>query len=474
MTISTLIWLAIAVAWLAGVLSALHAVQEGRAAEGTVAWVFALVTLAPLTVPFYWMFALHHRKELFSGRLEWPFEPSGPGPDDGEVADELPDADLLPLKNLSPFQWRFGCRTKLLINGEATYEAIHAAIDGAEREILVHYYTIRTDRAGSAFLERLSAAVDRGVRVCLLYDSFGSEDFHKSDERRDLVARGAEVHPFNIRFHGIFTRWHINFRNHRKLCLVDGRIGFTGGINIGDEYLGRKPRVSPWRDTHLCLHGPIVRDLRVVFERDWLHTVQENLEEPPAAQKAPEENERGAAIALAVPMGPETDREYSTLMVLEALRLARRRVWITTPFLAPGAAIGSALEQTVLRGVEVRIFTTAAPDRLLSFYANWFFAEKLRRAGVEIVRAREGFVHEKVFLVDDRLAGVGTMNLDNRSLRLNFEIVVLLADTGSIEAVEAMLEKDFTEGVATEGEWERLGRRQRLLSCVARLFAPVL
>lgn len=245
----------------------------------------------------------------------------------------------------------------------------------------------------------------------------------------------------------------MNFRNHRKICVVDATTGFTGGINIGDEYRGRDPSLSPWRDTHLRLQGPAVKDLRAVFARDWKEAVHRDLDPGPET---------------------ETEREFSAHLVLEALRLAKERVWITTPYLAPSEAIGAALEQAVLRGIEVRILTTALPDRYISFFANWFFSEKLRRAGVAIHRPAEGFMHQKVILVDDKLAGVGSMNLDNRSLRLNFEIMVMFCDGASIRQVREMLEDDFAASRSTEGEWGELGRRERLYACVARLFAPFL
>lgn len=470
--LSVIVVLILVAFYLAGLLSAGHAVQEGHAAEGTVAWVLGLIFIPMLAVPFYWTFALHHRKELFSGRLKWSI-----GASDAPQVDEDGDGcqtcltEFDSLERLSPFRWRYGTWVRVLVNAEATYDAVFEAIDDAEHEVLAHYYTIRDDATGRAFFDRLRDAAQRGVRVRLLYDSFGSSSLHSRSNREELRRHGVEAHAFNMRFCGALTRWHVNFRNHRKICVVDAATGFTGGINIGDEYRGWDPRLSPWRDTHLRLQGPAVKDLRAVFARDWKEAVDRDLDPGPDGTR---EEAMGEGTSLVVPMGPETEREFSTHLILEALRLAKERVWITTPYLVPSEAIGAALEQAVLRGIEVRILTTAVPDRYISFFANWFFSEKLRRAGVAIHRPAEGFMHQKVILVDDKLAGVGSMNLDNRSLRLNFEIMLMFCDGASIRQVRDMLDDDFAASRATEGEWDELGRRDRLYACVARLFAPFL
>lgn len=467
-----IVGLVLALCYLAGILSAIHAVQEGHAAEGTVAWLLGLLLIPWLAVPAYWTFALHHRKELFSGRPRWDRSAGvDMNPLSSEVEEAPPvDEQLQRLESLTPFRWRGDGDARLLINAEEKYAALFEAIEAARREILAEYFLVRPEGIGREFIDRLKSAAGRGVRVHLLYDALVSSEFDRRAVQHDLREAGIEAHPFHTPARGHFTRWHFNFRNHRKICVVDGEIGFTGGINIGDEYLGRVARFGPWRDTHLRLTGSAVCDLMAIYRHDWQLALNKELPEP----VRPEATAQGSARALVIPMGPETERDFSTHWILELLRLARHRVWITTPFLVPNEAISAALEHAALRGLEVKILTTGVRYYRMSFAANYFYAEKLRRAGVHVYRIKRGFTHQKTILVDDLIAGVGTMNLDNRSLRLNFELMVGLTDHNSVAEIHRMLEKDFTESIDTEGEWRALSRRGRLAACFSRLFAPLL
>ncbi len=244
-----------------------------------------------------------------------------------------------------------------------------------------------------------------------------------------------------------------------------------GGHNVGVEYLGANPRLSPWRDTHIELRGPVVANIRYVFAEDW-HWATQSLpvDSPPAAPLDEEDMH-----CLVVPMGPADKQETGSLFFVEAIHAARERVWITTPYLVPDEAVIAALKLAVMRGVDVRILIPSRRDHYVVFEASKLYARDLIDAGVRIFRYRQGFLHQKVVLIDGSAAAVGSANLDNRSFRLNFEIMVLTVDAGFAADVDAMLSQDFAAADEVDlGEVRRAGAWRRVLMHVARLFAPIL
>ncbi|MFP4282011.1 MAG: phospholipase D-like domain-containing protein, partial [Opitutales bacterium] len=251
---------------------------------------------------------------------------------------------------------------------------------------------------------------------------------------------------------------------------VDGREAFFGGFNVADMYCGRHPRLSPWRDTHVRLKGPGTRDLAESFAEDWTAA---GGEVPPGIgefKPAP----AGEAVCAVFPTGPSRRGNRATLLVLGLIQGARERLWISTPYLVPNEAVFIALQAAVLRGVEVVILTAAQRDHYASHLAGYYYARELRSVGVTVMRYREGFLHQKAILVDDRWAAIGSMNLDNRSLQLNFEMTVLFVDAATVRSVEAMLRADLARSDESQGEWTGLGQTRQLLCCAARLFAPLL
>jgi cardiolipin synthase A/B len=231
----------------------------------------------------------------------------------------------------------------------------------------------------------------------------------------------------------------LNFRNHRKIVVVDGRAGWIGGHNVGDEYLGKSPRLGAWRDTHARITGPAVLGIQRAFFDDWRWATDQSLELDWLARPA----EQGDVTTLILASGPADPLETTSLMFQEIILTARRRVWITSPYFVPDPAVVGALHLAVLRGVEVRILIPNDPDHFLVYLSAFAFVGEMIEAGIQIYRYEAGFLHEKVFLVDEAIAGVGTANLDNRSFRLNFEITALFDDTTVASQVERMLEADF-------------------------------
>jgi cardiolipin synthase A/B len=468
----------VALAHILGVIAAGHAILNTRTSQGAVAWAVSLVAMPYLTlVPYLFLGRSKFRGYADARRLEneslrsrahprhWDSHPSS----EGQPTDELGQRLVRSLTHLGGMPFLPGNSVRTLVNGEATFAAILEAIEKARSYVIVQFFIVRDDSLGEMLKDLLIRKAAQGVRIYFLYDSIGSFDLpHRYTAA--LRAGGVEVHPFatNRRF---VNRFQLNFRNHRKIVSVDGECAFVGGHNVGVEYLGGKPPLSPWRDTHIEVRGPVVASIQFVFTEDWFWATQQlpPFDVPPV--EAPEEGMH----CLVVPSGPADRQETCSLFFVEAINAARERIWITTPYLVPDEAVFSALRLAVMRGVDVRILIPSRRDHRVVFEASKLYAFDCVRAGVRIFRYRPGFLHQKVVLIDSVAAAIGSANLDNRSFRLNFEIMVLTVDRGFAAEVEEMLLRDFAEAFEIDRtEYRRAPAVRRVAMHVARLFAPIL
>ncbi|ULU25339.1 cardiolipin synthase [Dyella terrae] len=453
---------------IAGVLAAMHAVMNTRTPQGAFAWALGLVLLPYITLVPY----LYLGRSRFHGYVD--LHRARRGQIQALADEQLANEDAPPvvterygeIARMLGARFHEGQRLRLLVNGDATFEAILSAISGAQRCVLVQFFIIHDDMLGKRMQQVLIDRVRAGVDVCVLYDGIGSHALpHAYVET--LREAGVSIHPFATQRRS--NRFQLNFRNHRKIVVVDGMRGYVGGLNVGDEYLGLKPPLAPWRDTHLEIEGPAVADLQRSFAEDW-HWVTGAL--PPLLKPLLGE---GTAHTLIAATGPADRQETCSLFFVALIHAARRRLWITTPYFVPDQAVMSALRLAVFRGVDVRVLIPSRPDHHTVFLASTLYAHDAIRAGIRVFRYQPGFIHEKVLLVDDDTASVGSMNLDNRSFRLNFEIGALNVDRDFATQVEAMLGNDFAHAhEVTEAEYEKAPYLRRLAMHVARLFDPVL
>jgi cardiolipin synthase len=262
----------------------------------------------------------------------------------------------------------------------------------------------------------------------------------------------------------------LNFRNHRKIVVADGRLGFLGGLNVGAEYVGGHPRLTPWRDTQLQLEGPVVLGLQLSFIRDWYYGTRRVPELAWEVHPGPEDRH-----ALILASGPADPIETCGLLFAHAIDSAETRIWIASPYFVPDGRVLGALQLAALRGVDVRILIPGMADHWMFRYVHHAFLPEVERVGVKVFRYDDGFMHQKVILVDDDYAGVGTANLDNRSFRLNFELTCLIEDHAFCEDVAEMLERDFSRSTpAKASDIGELGIGSRLATEVTRLLAPTL
>ena len=450
----------------AGIFAAMHAVMNTRTPQGAFAWALGLALLPYVTlVPYLYLGRSHFYGyvTLHRAHRQWLSEASLRGEHVG-VPEEC--ERYAALTQMLGGSFHPGQQLQLLIDGDATFEAIFSAIAQAEHCILMQFFIFHDDELGRRMQQALLERAAAGVRVFVLFDGIGSHALPKHYVET-LQQGGVAIHPFATQRHS--NRFHLNFRNHRKIVVVDGWLGFVGGLNVGDEYLGLKPPLAPWRDTHLQMSGPAVVDLQRSFAVDW-HWVTGEL--PPMLPPRPSQ---GDAYTLIAATGPADPQESCSLYFTVAINAARRRLWLTSPYFVPDQAVMSALRLAVMRGVDVRVLIPARPDHRTVFLSSTLHAYDAINAGIGIYRYQPGFIHQKVILIDDDAASVGSMNLDNRSFRLNFEIGALNVDRVFAQDVERMLIDDFGRAVqVTRDEYRKAAYLRRLAMHVARLFDPVL
>ncbi|MEJ5864597.1 cardiolipin synthase [Pseudomonas farsensis] len=462
---------------LLGIVAALHAVFTVRTAQGAIAWAMPLFFIPYLALIPYLVFGARSFYAYIQARrqanqemhvamasLNWR-----PWVEEALTARESDSyAALRALPKLGRMPCLANNEVKLLINGEATFAAIFAAIERARDTVLVQFFIIHDDNLGQQLQQLLLRKAAEGVRVFVLYDRVGS---HALPARYSQTLRdgGVEIQAFATR-RGWFNRFQVNFRNHRKIVVVDGVLGFMGGHNVGDEYLGAHPQLSPWRDTHVQICGPVLACLQESFAEDWYWATRQL---PPLI--LPDTYPEDGVLCQALASGPADPQETCALFFLEAIHCATRRVWITSPYFIPDEAIFAALRLAVLRGVDVRILIPSRPDHRIVYAASSLFAFEAVRAGVRMFRYQPGFLHQKVVLVDDEISAIGSANLDNRSFRLNFEITLLTVDRAFADQVEQMLTEDFEQAREITAEDSRdTHRLQQLGMRIARLISPIL
>lgn len=462
-------------AHLAGALSSVQAVMETRTAQGAIAWVVSLNTFPYLAVPAYWVFGRSKFSGYVSARRAQHGHLDQRSRDyietlkhRGLLAEPNRDQALL-VEKLAKLPATQGNDAELLIDGEATFRSIFAGIDAAEEYILVQFYILRDDAVGRDLRQRLVAKARGGVQVYVLYDEVGSGDLSRT-YAPELVAAGAQILPFNST-QGATNRFQLNFRNHRKIVIVDGRHAWVGGHNVGDEYLGRDPKFGRWRDTHVRLEGPAVAGVQISFAEDW-HWAAGTI---PSLNWEPRPADTGRSVAmLCLPSGPDDPLETCTLFNLHAINSATRRLWIASPYFVPDEQFISALQLAALRGVDVRIIVPDRSDNKLVELSGWSYVEELDRVGIKFYRHQQGFMHQKVMLIDDDACTIGTANFDNRSFRLNFEITMAIRDRAFAGEVGRMLEHDLSESrLVSVSEVRDRGFWSRFVIRAARLMAPV-
>jgi cardiolipin synthase len=388
-----------------------------------------------------------------------------------EVSPDAPDAGpLTPLEyaigRLTGLSAETGNKVSLLRSGDDAYPAMLAAIDAAEKSVGIASYIFRDDEAGMPFIEALIRAHRRGVAVRVLIDGIGGGYFRSGTYER-LHAAGVPVD----RFLHSYVPWKtpfLNLRNHRKLLVIDGRIAFTGGINIGHENLLASNPAHPVRDTHFRLEGPVVEQLTEVFADDWVYETGEKLLDE---AWFPELTPCGDAVARVITSGPDEDLEQIEFAILHAISCARRSIRVVTPYFLPPDVLTTALGLAAMRGIEVEIFVPEESNHRVLDWARRVPLRILLEAGCHVWLMPPPFDHSKLMSIDDTWSLIGSANWDTRSFRLNFELNVEVQD----EAFNRALTESVPTGRAlTLAEIEGDTLALKLRNNAARLLQPYL
>jgi cardiolipin synthase len=457
-----------------GLLSSIHAIMSTRTEQGAVAWAVSLNTIPYVAVPAYWVLGRSRFQGYVSSRQDEMEEIAGLE----QAAIEQALDYALPTDQISPaaraavglagLPFLRGNSLELLIDGDATFASLLKGIDAAEEYILFQFFIVHDDEIGRQVKAHLVKKAQAGVRVFFLYDEMGSHDLPQA-YMDDLRQAGVEVYNFHTQ-KGPGNRFQINFRNHRKIVVVDGKEAWVGGLNVGDEYLGRDPKFGHWRDTHMRIEGPAALGAQLSFAEDWYWASEHWLD----LSWNPVPSEDGDIPVLILPTGPADELETANLMFVHAINSAQERIWIASPYFVPDRPVITALQLAGLRGVDVRILIPDTADHLATWLAAFSYFDESASTGVDFYRYQDGFLHQKVMLVDDEVSTVGTANFDNRSFRLNFEITALVEDGDFAVEIEHMLEDDFAKSrLMQPGEYDTKPWWFRFAVKLARLTAPI-
>jgi cardiolipin synthase len=474
-TILTITALVVLIVELVGIFAAFHAVMNAKTSQGAIAWGISLVTFPWLTLPLYAVFGrgkfhgyvlLRHAKEE---KIHHIIDQCKVSATEKQLIQEHNSNIETALTRLADLPVTRLNSSRLLIDGQETFQSIFDSIDAAKEYILIEFYIVKDDRLGRELKDRLIHKAREKVRVYFLYDEIGS---HMLPEAyiREMKREGIAASAFQTT-QGRTNRFQINFRNHRKIVVVDGLCAFVGGHNVGDEYVSGHPKLGPWRDTHVKLEGPVVKAVQFCFLEDWYWATTE----VPKLNWQLHKAQGGDETTLLIPSGPADNLETCGLMFTLAINSARERIWIASPYFVPDQKIVGALKLAALRGVDVRILLPAKPDHRTVYLASYSSYPALLPLGIKLYQYEPGFMHQKVFLVDSSCAAVGTANLDNRSFRLNFELTLINFSQTFINNIEAMLIKDFSGSrlVALE-DYSRRWFPFKVAVRLASLLSPIL
>ncbi|MEL7586758.1 MAG: cardiolipin synthase [Prolixibacteraceae bacterium] len=457
-------------------------VLENRSPIKTISWILVLILLPFAGIIIYLFFGQEYRKKKMFSRK---------GLHDLEKLRKLTQSQLDQLpKNYAALSDKIFHKkrlmnlmlansnallsddneVKILRNGEQAFPAIFQAIEEARHHIHLQFYIVDDDITGNQLRELLIQKAAAGVEVRFIYDDVGSWKLPKK-YIRSLREAGVKIDCFiRVRFPMLTSK--VNYRNHRKIVVVDGTTAFVGGLNIADRYLNGTKILGSWRDTHLMLKGGAATGLQIVFMADWYFVSKEILQGERYFR--PLEPGKGKIVQI-VASGPDSDWESLTQAYFSAIASAHDKVYIATPYLIPNSEIGSAMKVAALSGIDIRILLPGRSDAIIPKWGTHSYISELLEAGVRIYFYQPGFMHSKLMVVDGVFSSVGTANLDFRSMETNFEVNAMIYN----ERTARELEKHFMNDLKQSreiilSEWEQRPRLSKAKESFARLLSPLL
>ncbi|MEO9021907.1 MAG: cardiolipin synthase [Ginsengibacter sp.] len=470
------------------ILVCLRIVYDTQSTTKTLAYLLFAVFVPIFGMLFYFFFGINYRsRKMYSKKLlensvmlknaqeqmylssKKVFEEGGP-----EIVSNKELAYLLLNDGMSPLT--SGNSVELLINGENKFPEVLKALREAKHHIHIEYYIFEDSGIGSEIGNLLIQKAKEGVAVRFIYDDFGSSSIRR-EFVKNLRKNGVQAFPF-LKISFLFFANRINYRNHRKIIVIDGHTAFVGGINVSDKYINRPGDTKSlyWRDTHLHITGPGILHLQYLFLCDWNFCANEKIQPDrlffPSTNNFNTGDDKIVQIAAS---GPDSKTPTILFSLLQAINLATKEILITTPYFIPGESMLDALVIASLSGLSVKILVPDKSDSILVNSAARSYYDDLLKAGVEIYLYKKGFVHAKTLVADRKIAVVGTANMDFRSFDLNFEVNAIVYDSGTANELADVFYDDIKDAErVNEVTWCHRSKIKQLGQKTARLLSPLL
>ncbi len=361
---------------------------------------------------------------------------------------------------------------KVYANGEDKFKQLMKDIKNAKRYIHIEYYIFKNDMLGKNIIKELTKKAEKGLEVRLLVDSMGSRKLTKKAIKKYMDTGG----KYSLFFPGIVPHINtrINYRNHRKIVVIDGEYGYLGGFNVGAEYISKDPEVGFWRDTHVRIEGEAVDDLNERFLLDWCYAADEEIEDYDKYSSNSNKDAGDIGIQI-VTSGPDHKEQYIRNAYIKLINNAKENVYLETPYLVPDSPILESLKISALSGVDVRIIIPGKPDHFYMQWAASSYIGELLEAGIKIYNYQNGFIHAKTIVADSTVMSIGTANLDIRSFKLNFEVNAFIFDDRIAKDGEEQFMKDIKDSEEITKEiYDNRSISIRIKESLIRLVSPIL
>jgi len=446
---------------------------ENRNPVKSLSWVLVLLFLPVFGIVFYLIFGQNLRKQKLISRKTYRSVVGQPANKPDELNENLMDTNQLNLvrllhKNSDAYTYPDN-KIDVFSDGKSTFDAMFTAIRNAKNHIHIEFFIFGNDKISNKLRILLIHKARKGVRVRMIYDYWGSF-FLSRIYLQSLIDAGVYVRPF-LPFRLRFGRSKINYRNHRKLLIVDGEVGFTGGLNVADRYIFGNT-LGRWRDTFVRFEGSVVHGLQQLFLSDWYFVERKLITDK---KYFPEPKAFDTNLVQIVSSGPDTDWEAIMQGISAAIMSAKKYVYIHTPYFIPNEVLNNSIQMAAMSGVDIRLMVPTRSDSRLSDYCTWSYLGHILEAGVRVYRYKKGFLHSKAIVIDDYVSVVGSANLDERSFNQNFEANAFIFDEATALHLKQLFERDVENSEEiTLDIWNNRKRTQKLKESFARLFSPLM
>ncbi len=457
-------------------------IMENRNPVKSLSWILVLLLLPGLGIILYVFFGQNFRKEKIINRKGLKnheyisniahAQTKALNEKDWQQDDAIKETErIIQLQlNNSESVLTYGNKVSLLNNGDQKFDCLIEELKKAKHFIHLQYYIFSIDTIGNTIKNILIQKAKEGVEVRMIVDDVGSWEL-KSNYFKKLRSKGIEIYSFlEVRF-PIFTS-KVNYRNHRKIVVIDGKIGFLGGINVADRYIHGGTKYGIWRDTHIKIEGDAVNSLQYIFSLDWYFVSQKELAD---TKYFPVKKPVGDKLVQITPSGPDTDWPSIMMGFFKIFTTARKYVYLATPYFMPNESVLMALKTAAMSGVDVRILIPEKSDAYITNLSTMSYLKEMMLSGVKIYFYKKGFIHSKVIVSDDIVTSIGSANMDFRSFEQNFEVTAFVYDEEFAKEVKQTFIDDFADSqrvILTE--WRKRPVKQKAKESLARLLSPLL